>query len=62
MKQTYGLVPKAGCLPLGVTLDHIGPMTRSVADAAAMLVILAGFIPPIPPCRPGWPVATTRPP
>lgn len=43
MKQTYGLVPKAGCLPLGVTLDHIGPMTRSVADAAAMLAVLAGF-------------------
>ena len=43
MKQTYGLVPKAGCLPLGVTLDHIGPMTRSVADAAAMLSVMAGF-------------------
>ncbi|MCC6435325.1 MAG: amidase [Acidimicrobiales bacterium] len=43
MKQTYGLVPKAGCLPLGVTLDHIGPMTRSTADAAAMLSVLAGY-------------------
>ena len=43
MKQTYGLVPKSGCLPLGVTLDHIGPMTRSVADAAEMLKLMAGF-------------------
>ncbi|MGE0732556.1 MAG: amidase [Acidimicrobiia bacterium] len=43
MKQTYGLVPKAGCLPLGVTLDHIGPMTRSAADAAAMLTVMAGI-------------------
>ncbi|MCC6435264.1 MAG: amidase [Acidimicrobiales bacterium] len=43
MKQTYGLVPKSGCLPLGVTLDHIGPMTRSVADAAAMLAVMAGY-------------------
>ncbi|MFN0030098.1 MAG: amidase [Acidimicrobiales bacterium] len=43
MKQTYGLVPKAGCLPLGVTLDHIGPMTRSAADAATMLAVMAGF-------------------
>ena len=53
MKQTYGLVPKAGCLPLGVTLDHIGPMTRSVADAAAMLGIMAGFDPADPSMPPG---------
>ncbi|MCA9847480.1 MAG: amidase, partial [Dehalococcoidia bacterium] len=37
MKQTHGLVPKAGCAPLGYSLDHIGPMTRSARDAAAML-------------------------
>ncbi len=53
MKQTYGLVPKAGCLPLGVTLDHIGPMTRSVADAAAMLSVLAGFDASDPSMPPG---------
>ena len=52
-KQTYGLVPKAGCLPLGVTLDHIGPMTRSVADAAAMLTVLAGFDAADPSMPPG---------
>ncbi|MFN0030099.1 MAG: amidase [Acidimicrobiales bacterium] len=56
MKQTYGLVPKVGCLPLGVTLDHIGPMTRSAADAAAMLTVMAGWDlrdPPDPSLRPG---------
>lgn len=53
MKQTYGLVPKAGCLPLGVTLDHIGPMTRSVADAAAMLSIMAGYDSSDPSMPPG---------
>ncbi len=53
MKQTYGLVPKAGCLPLGVTLDHIGPMTRSAADAAAMLEVMAGFDPTDPSMAPG---------
>ncbi len=53
MKQTYGLVPKAGCLPLGVTLDHIGPMTRSAADAAAMLSVMAGFDPADPSMPPG---------
>ncbi len=53
MKQTYGLVPKAGCLPLGVTLDHIGPMTRSAADCAAMLEIMAGFDASDPSMLPG---------
>lgn len=57
MKQTYGLVPKSGCLPLGVTLDHIGPMTRSTADAAAMLSVMAGHDPTDPSMAPG---ATTE--
>lgn len=41
-KPTYGLVPKSGCVPLGLTYDHIGPMARSVWDCAAMLTVLAG--------------------
>ena len=53
MKQTYGLVPRAGCLPRGGTLDHIGPMARSVADAAAMLTVMAGFDPSDPSMPPG---------
>ena len=41
-KQTFGLVPKSGCIPLGFSLDHIGPMARSVADCTAMLQVMAG--------------------
>jgi aspartyl-tRNA(Asn)/glutamyl-tRNA(Gln) amidotransferase subunit A len=43
MKQTYGLVPKSGCYPLGVTLDHIGPMARSARDCADLLMVMAGY-------------------
>ena len=53
LKQTYGLVPKSGCYPLGVTLDHIGPMARSAADCAAMLDVMAGFDPSDPSMIPG---------
>lgn len=41
-KPTFGLVPKSGCVPLGMSYDHIGPMARSAWDCAAMLNVLAG--------------------
>ncbi len=41
-KQTFGLVPKSGCIPLGLSYDHIGPMARTVWDCAAMLTVMAG--------------------
>ena len=41
-KPTHGLVPYTGAFPIELTLDHLGPMTRTVADAAAMLDVLAG--------------------
>jgi aspartyl-tRNA(Asn)/glutamyl-tRNA(Gln) amidotransferase subunit A len=41
IKPTYGRVPADGCIPLSPTLDHPGPMARSVADAAALLSALA---------------------
>jgi aspartyl-tRNA(Asn)/glutamyl-tRNA(Gln) amidotransferase subunit A len=41
IKPTYGRIPDDGCLPLSPTLDHPGPMARSVADAGALLVALA---------------------
>jgi len=44
IKPTYGLVPLWPASPFG-TLSHVGPMTRSVADAALMLGILTGFDP-----------------
>jgi aspartyl-tRNA(Asn)/glutamyl-tRNA(Gln) amidotransferase subunit A len=45
LKPTFGLVPKSGCVPLGYSLDHIGPMARSARDCAAMLSIVAGHDP-----------------
>jgi amidase len=41
-KPTHGLVPYTGAFPIELTLDHLGPMTRTVADAARMLDVLAG--------------------
>jgi amidase len=42
IKPTWGRVSRYGVFPLAETLDHVGPMTRSVADAAAMLGVIAG--------------------
>jgi amidase len=42
LKPTYGRVSRFGVLPLAESMDHIGPMTRRVADAAAMLQAMAG--------------------
>lgn len=41
-KPTFGLVPYTGAFPIERTLDHLGPMTRTVADAALLLAVLAG--------------------
>ncbi|MCW2540231.1 MAG: Amidase [Frankiales bacterium] len=43
IKATYGRVPRHGVMGLSWTLDHAGPMTRSVADAALMLGVIAGY-------------------
>ncbi|MEP7322880.1 MAG: amidase [Saprospiraceae bacterium] len=45
MKPTYGLVSRYGVLPLAESLDHVGPMTRTVLDAALMLEVMAGYDP-----------------
>jgi aspartyl-tRNA(Asn)/glutamyl-tRNA(Gln) amidotransferase subunit A len=45
LKPTYGRVSRAGVLPLAWSLDHIGPMARTVTDAALMLEVIAGFDP-----------------
>lgn len=42
MKPTYGLVSRRGVFPLAFSLDHVGPMTRTVADNALLLGVLAG--------------------
>jgi amidase len=42
MKGTHGLVPYTGVMPIEITLDHVGPMTRSVRDNALLLEVIAG--------------------
>ncbi len=42
LKPTWGRVSRAGVFPLAESLDHIGPMARTVADVAAMLQAIAG--------------------
>ena len=41
-KPTFGLVPYTGAFPIENTIDHLGPMARTVADAATMLGVMAG--------------------
>jgi aspartyl-tRNA(Asn)/glutamyl-tRNA(Gln) amidotransferase subunit A len=58
-KPTYGRVSRRGIVPLAWTLDHAGPLVRSVEDAALVLGVLAGHDPLDPrslqagPFRPG---------
>src|SRR6266568_1433799 len=41
-KPTHGLVPYTGAFPIENTIDHLGPITRTVQDAALLLEVLAG--------------------
>jgi aspartyl-tRNA(Asn)/glutamyl-tRNA(Gln) amidotransferase subunit A len=43
IKPTYGRVSRAGALPLAWSLDHVGPLARSVADCGILLQAIAGF-------------------
>jgi amidase len=45
LKPTWGRVSRHGVFALAESLDHIGPMTRSAADAGAMLGAIAGLDP-----------------
>lgn len=45
IKPTWGRVSRQGALALAASMDHIGPMTRSAADAGAMLGVMAGADP-----------------
>jgi aspartyl-tRNA(Asn)/glutamyl-tRNA(Gln) amidotransferase subunit A len=45
MKPTYGRVSNYGVIQLAASLDHVGPMTRTVRDNAAMLQVMAGYDP-----------------
>lgn len=45
LKPTFGWVSRYGMLPLGFTLDHVGPLTRSTRDAALIMECLVGWDP-----------------
>ncbi len=48
LKPTYGLVSRAGVIPLSWSLDHVGPMARTVEDAAILLDAISGSDPADP--------------
>ncbi|WP_432563703.1 amidase [Kineococcus sp. SYSU DK003] len=54
LKPTYGRVPRDGVMGMSWTMDHAGPMTRSAADAALVLDVIAG-------ASPGDPTSSARP-
>jgi aspartyl-tRNA(Asn)/glutamyl-tRNA(Gln) amidotransferase subunit A len=43
LKVTFGRVPKSGVVPLGYTLDSVGPMARSAYDCALLLEVMSGY-------------------
>jgi aspartyl-tRNA(Asn)/glutamyl-tRNA(Gln) amidotransferase subunit A len=45
LKPTFGLISRYGVTPLSWSMDHVGPMTRTVRDAALALNMLAGYDP-----------------
>lgn len=45
VKPTYGRVSTTGVVPLSWSMDHVGPMCRTVADAAVLLQAIAGYDP-----------------
>jgi aspartyl-tRNA(Asn)/glutamyl-tRNA(Gln) amidotransferase subunit A len=51
LKPTYGRVSRHGVVPLAWSLDHVGPLTRTVRDAALMLAAIAGHDPHDPSSR-----------
>jgi amidase len=48
LKPTWGRVNRSGVVELAGSLDHIGPIARSAADTALILVVIAGHDPSDP--------------
>lgn len=59
LKPTYGRVSRYGVFELAASMDHVGPMTRTVEDAAIMFEVMAGADPRDPTSLPG-PVPAAR--
>jgi aspartyl-tRNA(Asn)/glutamyl-tRNA(Gln) amidotransferase subunit A len=55
LKTTYGLVSRAGAMPLSQSLDTVGPLARSAEDCALLLGLMAGADPEDPTAR-VWPL------
>jgi aspartyl-tRNA(Asn)/glutamyl-tRNA(Gln) amidotransferase subunit A len=51
LKPTFGRISRDGIIPHSWSLDHAGPLTRSVGDAAHILKVLAGYDPADPVCQ-----------
>jgi aspartyl-tRNA(Asn)/glutamyl-tRNA(Gln) amidotransferase subunit A len=51
LKASYGRISTRGVVPLSYGLDHVGPLTRTVADAERLYAVLAGFDPRSPESR-----------
>lgn len=61
LRPTWGLVPRAGCIPVSWSMDAPGPITRTVEDATLLLGVIAGPHPADPfmrQARPGDAAAT----
>ncbi len=58
-KPTFGLVNRAGVIPLSSSMDHVGPMTRTIRDAELVMQAISDFKPaparPLAGCRIGVP-------
>lgn len=51
LKATFGRVSRAGIVPHSWSLDHAGPLTRTVGDAAHVMQVLAGYDAADPACQ-----------
>lgn len=60
LKPTYGRVSSYGCYPEAWSLDHVGVLTRTSADAALLLDAISGHDPRVPSSLPLPPTTTTR--
>jgi len=45
LKPTFGRVSKHGVIPMSTTMDHCGPITKTVEDAALLMNVIAGYDP-----------------